>query len=103
MYNYTYKKSLYKYQGNFNRNHVLCLKIRFVPSEGQYESENEVETTYKILIPADVKNYQLPRYRPIPEPLQLPFRPMFDSRLSLTPIRGQLGFPFYPIPQVSRL
>lgn len=47
-----------------------------------------------------MQNYQLPRFKPVPETLQLPFQQVYDGTLSTTPISGQLGIPFYPIPQV---
>ncbi|VVC34231.1 Hypothetical protein CINCED_3A001014 [Cinara cedri] len=74
---------------------------RFVPSEGQHsETDNEVETTYKILLPENVQNYQLPKFRPIPEPLQLPVRPqLYENALPVTPVRGQFGAPFFSMPQ----
>lgn len=80
---------------------VLCLEIRFVPPEGRYEAENEVETTYKILIPSNLQNYHLPRYRPIPEMLQLPVRDVFENNLSLSPSKQQMGVSFYPLQQVN--
>lgn len=79
-----------------------CFKIRFIPSEGRYEAEHEVESTYKILIPSNVQNYQLPRFRPVPETLQLPVQQVFEGgRLSIAPIMGQINVPFYPILQVN--
>jgi hypothetical protein len=77
-------------------------KIRFVPSEGRYEAENEVESTYRILIPSNTNNYHLPRFRPVPETLQLSVQHVFESdRLSIAPIMGQIGVPLYPMLQVS--
>ncbi|XP_025195420.1 uncharacterized protein LOC112594691 [Melanaphis sacchari] len=71
---------------------------RFVPSEGKYEAENEVESTYRILIPSNKNNYHLPKFRPVPETLQLSVHQVFGSgQLSLAPIVGQIGVPLYPI------
>ncbi|XP_060854234.1 uncharacterized protein LOC132932059 [Rhopalosiphum padi] len=72
---------------------------RFIPSEGKYDGNNEVETTYKISIPTYMQNYQLPKFRPITETLQLPVRQIFESGLSITNFRGQLGVPFNTIPK----
>lgn len=66
-----------------------------------YDTENEVESTYRILTPSNM-NYHLPRFRPVPETLQLSVQKVFESgRLSVTPIMGQIGVPLYPILQVS--
>ncbi|CAH1725016.1 unnamed protein product [Aphis gossypii] len=72
---------------------------RYVPSEGRYDAENEVESTYRILTPSNM-NYHLPRFRPVPETLQLSVQKVFESgRLSVAPIVGQIGVPLYPILQ----
>lgn len=77
-------------------------KIRFIPSEGRYDAENEVESTYRILIPSNIQNYHLPRFRPVPESLQLSVQHVFESdRLSIAPIMGNIGVPLYPILQVN--
>ncbi|XP_060876630.1 uncharacterized protein LOC132949658 [Metopolophium dirhodum] len=73
---------------------------RFIPSEGRYDAENEVESTYRILIPSNIQNYHLPRFRPVPETLQLSVQHVFESgRLSISPIMGKIGIPLYPILQ----
>ncbi|XP_025404951.1 uncharacterized protein LOC112679381 isoform X2 [Sipha flava] len=75
---------------------------RFIPSEGQYEPENEVQSTYKIWIPSNLKNYQLPRFRPAQESLPLPVHTqIYESKFSIThpPPAQQLRVPFYSIPQ----
>jgi len=47
-------------------------------------------------------NYHLPRFRPVPETLQLSVQKVFESdRLSVAPIMGQIGVPLYPMLQVS--
>lgn len=85
----------------------MCLfnkyfKIRFIPSEGRYDAENEVESTYRILIPSNIQNYHLPRFRPVPETLQLSVQHVFENgRLSIAPIMGNIGVPLYPILQVN--
>jgi len=77
-------------------------KNRFIPSEGRYDAENEVESTYRILIPSNIQNYHLPRFRPVPETLQLSLQHVFESgRLSIAPIMGNIGVPLYPILQVN--
>lgn len=50
-----------------------------------------------------MQNYQLPKFRPVPEPLQLPVRQIYETGWSIAPIGGHLGIPFYPIPQVNYL
>lgn len=83
----------------------LSLNYRFIPSEGQYEPENEVESTYKIWIPSSIQNYQLPRFRPVQESLHLPVHTqIYQSGFSIThPPAQQLRVPFYPTPQVNVL
>ncbi|XP_022160444.1 uncharacterized protein LOC111026634 isoform X1 [Myzus persicae] len=72
---------------------------RYIPSEGKYDGNNEVETTYKIPIPSYMQNYQLPKFRPVSETFQLPVRQVFESGLSINNLRGQLGFPFNTMPK----
>ncbi|XP_050427115.1 uncharacterized protein LOC126837308 isoform X2 [Adelges cooleyi] len=69
---------------------------RYVPSEGKHDFENEVETTYRIVIPSNYPNYQLPRFKPLPGTLQLPIRQIFDGGFRANTVQGQLGVPFYP-------
>lgn len=69
--------------------------------EGKYEGENEVETTYKIAIPTYMKDYRLPKFRPISEALQLPTRQVYNE-LSIIPLREMLrSVPFHPTTQVN--
>ncbi|XP_025195506.1 uncharacterized protein LOC112594756 [Melanaphis sacchari] len=72
---------------------------RYISSGGNYDGNNEVETTYKIPIPTYMQNYQLPKFRPITETLQLPVRQVFESGLSITNFRGPLGVPFNTMPK----
>ncbi|XP_060875418.1 uncharacterized protein LOC132948790 [Metopolophium dirhodum] len=72
---------------------------RYIPSEGKYDGNNEVETTYKISIPTYMQNYQLPKFRPVSETFQIPVRQVFESGLSIANLRGQLGIPFNTIPK----
>lgn len=77
---------------------MCCLKIRYTPSEGKHDSEHEVESTYKILLPSSIQNYQLPRFHPVTGSLHLPIRQVYaDSGLSIVPFRSHLNIPFYPI------
>ncbi|XP_022160445.1 uncharacterized protein LOC111026634 isoform X2 [Myzus persicae] len=76
---------------------------RYIPSEGKYDGNNEVETTYKIPIPSYMQNYQLPKFRPVSETFQLPVRQVFESGLSINNLRGQLGFPFNTMPKAFHL
>ncbi|CAH1725018.1 unnamed protein product [Aphis gossypii] len=76
---------------------------RFIPSEGKYDANSEVETTYKISIPTYMQNYQLPKFRPITETLQLPVRQVFENGLPISNLRGQLGVPFNTIPKGLKL
>ncbi|KAF0771325.1 Chitin-binding type-2 domain-containing protein [Aphis craccivora] len=73
--------------------------VWFIPSEGKYDANSEVETTYKISIPTYMQNYQLPKFRPITETLQLPVRQVFENGLPISNLRGQLGVPFNTIPK----
>lgn len=89
-----YQNKVYRFNKYF--------KIRFIPSEGRYDADNEVESTYRILIPSNIQNYHLPRFRPVPETLQLSVQHVFESdRLSIAPIMGQIGVPLDPILQVN--
>ncbi|XP_050544164.1 uncharacterized protein LOC126907117 isoform X2 [Daktulosphaira vitifoliae] len=72
---------------------------RFVPTEGKGGLENEVESTYRMMLPSNFQNYQFPKFKALAGILQIPSKQIFNQNNFSDLFRGQLGIRFDPLKQ----